>query len=315
MNHRDQFIEGLLSEDLDLIKSIPKTDLHCHANLSVSRKAIGDWANRSIPDPPEVYPTFSDFIQYIKNHIHPLTDHQQGLIFCITQALHEAAEDGVTHMEMSIDLKYVGFFDSISAFISCVETIKKELAPRIQFLPEIGIKRTSDIRQIEALVVELIDSGTFKSIDLYDDELAGRVEDFAEIYQYAHEKSLKLKAHTGEYHTAQSMLNCIEILNLDAIQHGINAVQDAAVMKSLAEMQIPLHICPTSNVALSRTPSIEEHPIRQLFDQDVYVTINSDDITVFSQTVSEEYLNLYKSGVFNPQELDMIRKNGLNSIL
>lgn len=58
---------------------------------------------------------------------------------------------------------------------------------------------------------------------------------------------------------------------------------------------------------------LKNHPIRKLFDAGVRVTINSDDILVFGQTVSMEYLGLYEAGVFSAGELDIIRRNGLES--
>lgn len=64
---------------------------------------------------------------------------------------------------------------------------------------------------------------------------------------------------------------------------------------------------------LNRVDNLKNHPIRTLFDYGVRVTINSDDILVFGQSVSKEYLDLYEAGVFNAEELNIIRKNGLES--
>lgn len=64
---------------------------------------------------------------------------------------------------------------------------------------------------------------------------------------------------------------------------------------------------------LNRVNNLNEHPIRVLFDNGVRVTINSDDVLVFGQSVSQEYIALYNSGLFNGEELNMIRKNGLMS--
>ena len=63
---------------------------------------------------------------------------------------------------------------------------------------------------------------------------------------------------------------------------------------------------------LGRVESLAVHPIRKLYDAGVRVTINTDDILVFGQSVSEEYLNLYRAGVFTAAELDQIRQNGLS---
>ncbi len=307
----NQFIEGLQTEDIDLLRSIPKTDLHCHGSLSMRRSALENWANIEIPPPPAVYPTFYEFINYIRTHIHPHTDYREGFEFCLQSALEQAIQDGVHYVEMSLDLKFLEFYESPADFIQIVYSIQQRFKPQIHFAPEIGVKRTLNASQIEDLVHELINSKIFTSIDLYDDELAGEVRDFKNLFEYARSMGLKLKAHTGEYNSASSIAQTVEILELDAIQHGINCVQDEGVMNLLKSSKIPLHICPTSNVALKRVDSLSNHPIRKMYDHGIIVTINSDDITLFDHSVTEEYLALHRLGVFNASELNEIRLNGI----
>jgi adenosine deaminase len=70
--------------------------------------------------------------------------------------------------------------------------------------------------------------------------------------------------------------------------------------------------CPTSNVMLGRVESLAEHPIRKLYEAGVKVTVNTDDVLVFGQSVSDEFLNLYRVGLFDAAELDELRQNGLS---
>lgn len=85
-------------------------------------------------------------------------------------------------------------------------------------------------------------------------------------------------------------------------------------MKWLSRNKIQLNICPTSNIMLRVVESYSVHPIRTLYDYGTPVTINTDDMIVFNQSVSQEYLNLFKSGIMNAEELDSIRENGLKEI-
>jgi adenosine deaminase len=85
-------------------------------------------------------------------------------------------------------------------------------------------------------------------------------------------------------------------------------------MNWLADNNIQLNICPTSNVMLGRVESIKKHPIRKLFDAGIKVTINSDDVLIFDSSVSGEYMKLFKAGIFNAEELDIIRMNGLTDM-
>ena len=135
---------------------------------------------------------------------------------------------------------------------------------------------------------------------------------FKPVYRAAKAKGLRLKAHVGEWGTADDVWQAVEELELDEVQHGIAAATSPTVMRFLADHRIRLNVCPTSNVMLGRVESIAAHPIRALFDAGVIVTINSDDVLMFGSSVSDEYLKLYDAGVFSAAELDEIRLNGLS---
>jgi len=82
-------------------------------------------------------------------------------------------------------------------------------------------------------------------------------------------------------------------------------------MRFLAERRIRLNICPTSNLMLGRVEALASHPIRKPFDAGVRVTVNTDDMAMFGQSVSHEFPNLYRAGCLNEKELDQIRENPL----
>ena len=103
----------------------------------------------------------------------------------------------------------------------------------------------------------------------------------------------------------------VEMLELDAVQHGISSSKSKEVMRWLCANNIQLNICPTSNLVLSRVSQLGQHPIKILFDNGVKVTVNTDDFLVFGQSVTDEFFNLYDCGLFSASELDIIRCNGL----
>ena len=109
------------------------------------------------------------------------------------------------------------------------------------------------------------------------------------------------------------MREAVEILELDAVQHGIGAADSPDVMKWLADLKIPLNVSPASNIGLKRVRSYQVHPIRVLYDHGVRVTINTDDVMLFNKGNSEQYLKLFRCGLFSSGELDEIRMNGLSA--
>ena len=146
---------------------------------------------------------------------------------------------------------------------------------------------------------------------MYGDELAQPIENFIPIYRKAKECGLRLKAHIGEWGSAEDVKNGVELLELDEVQHGIAAAESIEVMEYLKQNKIRLNITPTSNVKLGRAKSIKEHPIKTLFQAGIDITVNSDDILIFDSDVSKEFMRLYKEGTLSAEELDSIRRNGL----
>ena len=139
------------------------------------------------------------------------------------------------------------------------------------------------------------------------------MDNFKSIYKRAKENGFTLKAHVGEFGDAESVRRAVDVLELDHVQHGIAAAQSKSVMKWLEKNQIQLNICPSSNIMLQRVESYKKHPIAELFYNGIPVTINSDDMIIFDQSVSQDYLNLYNHGNLSAEDLNKIRKIGLNS--
>jgi len=150
--------------------------------------------------------------------------------------------------------------------------------------------------------------GFHQVLDLSGDELAQPIEVFQPLYRAAKSRGMRLKAHVGEWGTADDVRRAVELLELDEVQHGVAAAESPAVMRFLADRGIRLNICPTSNLLLGRVARLQDHPIRKLFDAGVRVTVNTDDAIVFGVGVSEEFLGLFQAGVLTAAELELIRQ-------
>jgi adenine deaminase len=94
------------------------------------------------------------------------------------------------------------------------------------------------------------------------------------------------------------------------VQHGVQSVDDPAVVQLLRERDVTCDVCPISNVKLRVAPSMREHPIRRLFDAGVRCTISTDDPFSFGNTLSEEYAALAMDLGFTRRELVQIARNG-----
>ena len=208
--------------------------------------------------------------------------------------------------------KYFG--GNVEEYIYFLKQLKERYAPNINFFPELVLNRHHDITFIEEEFEIAKKLDFFKSIDIIGDEFLG-TEKFKEIYQEADKLGWILKAHVGEFGGVDLMEEAIKNLNLDVINHGIAAINSPNMMHYLAGSKIKLNICPTSNVLLSRVKSYREHPIGRFVKEGITCSINTDDLLIFNQTVSEEYLNLYNNKTLSFEELNKIREDGLTKFL
>jgi adenosine deaminase len=126
-------------------------------------------------------------------------------------------------------------------------------------------------------------------VDLADSERDFPLREFVPAVMRAREAGLKITIHTGEDSPASFVKETIELANPDRIGHGIHAIEDLQVVKLLKERGITLEVNPWSNYLTSAVKTIEEHPLKKLFDLGVKVTINSDDPEVLETNLNNEY--------------------------
>ena len=115
---------------------------------------------------------------------------------------------------------------------------------------------------------------------------------FREVYALARACGLHTTVHAGEALGPESVWDAVRILGVERIGHGVRATEDPALVAHLAEEEIPLEVCPTSNVRTGVYPSLEAHPVRRLFDAGVLVSVNTDDPTFFGVSLAQELANL-----------------------
>lgn len=307
------FIKALESQDLRMLRKVPKADLHNHFYLGGNREYILERTGKNIPLLTEKLKNMDEMHRWIDQNIGDIFETAEKRALTIEATFEQAKDDGVTILEIGEDVWANGeyYHGDIDALITTFHRLHQEHAPQIDFRFQIGLSRHCPIDLLEEWIAPFLDRDCFYSIDLYSDELAQPIKNFKPIYRKAREKGLVLKAHVGEWGSADDVKEAVEELELHEVQHGIAAAASESVMNWLADHGIQLNICPTSNLMLGRVESLKNHSIRTLFDRGVRVTINSDDILVFNQSVSQEFMNLYQVGLFNAKDLNQIRNYGL----
>ena len=314
MNDDSAFIEAIKQGDLDLIRSFPKSDLHNHFVLGGCREYILSKTGYDIEPIESTLRSMNEMDAWSSKYIGNRFNSPEGRKLLIEATFEQARKDGVTILEIGEDVWGLGEFfnNDIEELIDAFQEANDKVATDIELRLQIGLSRHCPIDYLEGCLNHFWGHKEFYSIDLYGDEMAQPIENFIPIYEKAADNGLVLKAHIGEWGTANDIVTAVDLLHLNEIQHGIAAVQDEDVIDFLVDHNIRLNITPTSNVLLGRVSDLKNHPIGQLYRKGVNVTINSDDVLIFDSDVSKEYLRLYLSGCLTAEELNDIRKNGLD---
>ena len=310
------FVEALSTDNSTAIKAAPKTDVHCHAFFSARWESVERWLGHPLTKPPPKMKGVEGMMEYADAVLAPHIKHRQGFEFVAVSAMDDAVQDGVVMLEMSFDIRLAEFYpNGLRELYAFVEALVERYRTQADLRPELGFSRgNADDPKLMALAQEAVEMGVFQSIDLYSRQEVCPPEVMKPLFTKARDAGMKLKAHVGEFEDAEEIRRTVEVLDLDEVQHGIAAAESVEVMRWLSEHQIQLNVCPTSNVMLDGVSDLASHPIRILFDNGVPVTINTDDLMIFGQSVSEEYRNLYQAGVFSAEELNDIRRASLTGL-
>jgi adenosine deaminase len=145
------------------------------------------------------------------------------------------------------------------------------------------------------------------------DEMKGKPGDFRWAFDCAREAGLRITVHAGEWGGAASVRDALEALRPERIGHGVQAIDDPALVDRLAEDGIVLEVCPGSNVTLGVFPSWQEHPIEKLRDRGVKVTVSTDDPPFFHTTMTAEYENLARTFGWDEEILGVIAHTSLDA--
>ncbi|MBV2169358.1 MAG: adenosine deaminase [Bdellovibrio sp.] len=225
----------------------------------------------------------------------------------LTRVAFEACEDAYNDGIRLLELRYAPTFISEGHPNLTFEKIHNSLYKGIEMAKKrypmaVGliciVQRTKSYAIAEHVVDFAIDhKGSFIALDLADNEVGFDPKVFAPLFQKAKKAGLHITVHSGEIpqpESAQWVKDSIEILGAERIGHGIQIVRNTPILHFVRDHKIPLEVCPISNYLTQSFKTYEEHPIRQLINAGVLVTINSDDPGIFATTLSDDYEVLHR---------------------
>ena len=148
-----------------------------------------------------------------------------------------------------------------------------------------GVERT---RRTLAAVTEVAETAGIRGVTIGGSEQKFPPELFRDVYEQARSAGFHLTAHAGEAAGPESVAAAIDVLGVERIGHGVRVVEDPALLRRVVDVQIPLEVCPTSNIRTGVVASWEEHPVGALLTAGANITVSSDDPTFFHTNVAAE---------------------------
>ena len=305
------------------VRSLPKAELHLHLEGAIEPSTLleiqqSHGLKNSLADVQKLYqyPDFGAFLiafRDITEHLKAPADYELityrlmqrlkaesvlhaevyiSVGVCLFrkqdfEAIFEGLERGRQQGERDFGVSLLWIFDAVRHFGS----------PEAQRVAELAV------RYKERNVV---------GFGIGGDEKRAGPELFREVYSYCAENGLRLTAHAGETAGPESIWGALN-LRAERIGHGLTASQDPDLIQELAQRQIPIEVCVTSNVKTGVCPNLADHPVRRYFDEGLMVTINTDDPSMFETSLSTEYQLLQENFAFSDDHLRELARNSFEA--
>jgi adenine deaminase len=286
----------------DFIVGIPKAELHIHIEGSLEPEMAFALAQRhgvalryaSAEALREAYrfENLQDFLDIYYAGAGVLRD--AGDFRALTRAyLERARADGVVHVEIFFDpqthtARGIAFAEVIHGISAALEEARRELGITsrlilcfLRHLSEEDAMRTLD----EALAFRHL----FCAVGLDSSERGHPPAKFERVFRKAREHGLRAVAHAGEEGPPEYIVEALDRLGAERIDHGVRCEEDAALCERLARDSVPLTVCPLSNVKLGVFARMEDHNLKRLLERGLKVTVNSDDPAYFGGYIGENF--------------------------
>lgn len=285
------------------MRSLKKIELHLHLEGAAPPAFIRALAAEKRQDLGGIfdqngayaYRDFKDFLRVYEAATSVLTS-PRDYARLLAEVLAQCAEQGAIHAELFVSPEFCGggdlsaFRDYLAAMQEVADSAERDGISSRAILTAIRHFGPERARRTAICAAETA-GGWVTGFGIGGAEDAGELADFAWSFDCAREAGLGLTAHAGEWRGPQSVRDALS-LGVTRIGHGIRAIEDAALVRDLAERQVTLEVCPGSNVALGVVPGWSAHPIARLADAGVRVTVSTDDPPFFHTTLTLEYQRL-----------------------
>jgi len=310
----------------NLIKMLPKVELHLHIEGSLEPELMFELAQRNSVDIPfknveEVREAYNfnnlqDFLDIYYQGMNVLRTEQD--FYDLTYAyLTKIASQNVVHTEIFFDPQ--GHTERGVSFETVISGIKRALDDgRENF--EISskiimcfLRHLSEESAIETLEQALPFKDIIVGVGLDSSEVGHPPSKFERVFAQAKEKGFKIVAHAGEEGPADYVWEALDLLRVDRIDHGNRSLDDHDLVARLADEKMALTVCPLSNLKLCVVEKLENHPLQKMLSLGLRATVNSDDPSYFGGYMNENFIQIVDALHLNVSEVTKLIENSIDA--
>jgi aminodeoxyfutalosine deaminase len=313
----------------EFIRRMPKVELHVHLEGSINPVTLLQLAKQNNVRLPaqtveelQSWYQFSGFPHFIEVYlaICNCIRTPQDMELIATDFLKDRARQNIRYSEVIFTplthLKNIPLDDQLAAINRARAWGEKELGVRINLAPDIAreMRPVEDSFILADWAVKNRNNGIV-ALGLGGPEINNPPEIFETAFQRIQPAGLPATPHAGETEGPASIWGALKSLHAVRIGHGVRCLEDPLLVVYLREKQIPLEVCPSSNVCLGVSPSLVEHSLPKLMAEGLFITINSDDPPMFNTTLTDEFLRITETFGFDISQLQVFVDNAIQASL
>ena len=315
-----------MSEFIDYVRSLPKAELHLHIEgtlepamlMTLAEKHQVDLPYSSVADVELAY-EFGDLqsfldLYYLGASVLVDAGDFYSLMF---RYLERCRDEGIVHTEMMFDPQThtergIGFPVFMSGFGQAMGDAKRQWGQSSSLIM-CFLRHLPEESAFETLKAAEPFKSQIRSVGLDSSELGHPPEKFERVYAAAGQQGYRLVAHAGEEGPPTYIVDALDRLRVERIDHGVRCLEDEALVERLVRAQTPLTVCPLSNVRLCVFETMGDHPIRHMLERGLNVTVNSDDPPYFGGYLLDNFEVLHRELGLTKEEARQLAVNSICS--
>jgi aminodeoxyfutalosine deaminase len=308
------------------IQAVPKAELHLHLVGSASPTVVSELASRrpefgvptSVDELSRLF-TFTDFAHFIEIYarVASLVCSGDDIATLIEGSARDLAVQNVRYVEMTITpfthLQSGISYDEVLAGLDTGRLAAKALGVEFAWVFDTPGEMGQHAAQVTIDLATNQPPAGLIGFGLSGIEAGVDRASFQWAFDRARAAGLRSVPHAGEGDGPASIIGALDALRADRIGHGVRAVEDPNLLRRIVDLQVPLEVCPSSNVCTGVYATLADHPLPTLLAAGAFVTINTDDPPMFSTTLNDEYRRIADTFNLGIDDIAQLVTNGVEA--